>query len=495
MPAEPPPASRPDRAARRGEVAFALLVALAHLAVAGWAMWHHEMWRDELHSWVVARDSATPWDVVRNHSYDGHPPLWYLVLWIVTRFTWRPAVMQALHLAIASADVFLVARYAPFSRAARALFAFGYFAAYEYAAISRCYGLALLFVVLLCMQHRRRFERPVTTALLLAALALTTTVATIVAGAYAAALALDLLVMRERRPRAWLPIASAAIAGLAATAAAWPPADSTVAHVGDRPELPWSYGPTRIIAGLLPIPRPDFYYWNSNAILSWAPLDRAAPWLAVALAAWALYVLWPERAARVLFAVGAPLLVVLFAGVYSGDVRHHGFVFVLFLMGAWIGWERRRPSLAPTLAALLVVHVASAAIAIAYETRFVFSSGGRAAEAIRRANLADATLVAELDYPATAMLGQLGPHAVAYSPRTGRAFSFVRWTRDRLRDPSDAETLQFAVSMARSRGADVVLVMNRPLSGSLDGATVVPFAELVDSMIEAENFFLYRVRP
>ena len=45
------------------------------------------------------------------------------------------------------------------------------------------------------------------------------------------------------------------------------------------------------------------------------------------------------------------------------------------------------------------------------------------------------------------------------------------------------------------RGEDPVLVMNRPLLPPLiDGRRVVRLAEKYDSMIEEENFYLYRIR-
>src|SRR6516225_8459136 len=151
------------------------------------------MWRDELHCWLVARDSATPWDVVRNRAYDGQPPFWYLLLWCLQKTTGAPLSMQIAHVAIAGAVVWLFASRAPYGRVARAAFPCGYFLAFEYDALSRCYGLALLFALLLCTQHVHRFERPVRVGLLLVALALTATVSTIVAAAYCGALLVDAL--------------------------------------------------------------------------------------------------------------------------------------------------------------------------------------------------------------------------------------------------------------------------------------------------------------
>jgi hypothetical protein len=500
-------------APRRPDRLFAAIVLCAWLPVALFAIAHHEMWRDELHCWLVARDSATPWAVVHQRAYDGQPPLWYLLLWVLQKATHHVLAMQIAHVALAAAVVWVFAERAPFPRAVRALFPFGYFLAYEYVAISRCYGLALLLVLLLCANHRRRFERPVATGGLLAALALTTTVATMVAAAYAASLVVDALVAARRRDasarRAWIPVALAAAGGLAAGLCAWPPADSTVTQIRIPHELPSDDGPTRIIAGLLPVPRVDFFFWNSNALLSWEPFRRVALLASILLAAWVLLVVARSRTAALVFALGSALLVALFALVYGGDVRHHGFFFVLLLMAAWIARESPQAAgggrvsgltrfgaaaLVPTLAALLAVHVSAAAIAIAYDTKYVFSSGARAARFLRANGLADGLLVAELDFPATAVLGQLDNGAMAYSPRTGRPFSFVKWTPDRHWDPTDEQTLRYAAALGAARDQDAVLLMNRPLLPELvDGRSVVRMAELYDSMIEEENFYIYRV--
>jgi hypothetical protein len=500
---------------------FAAFVVLAYLPVALFAIGHHEMWRDELHCWLVARDSATPWDVVRNRAYDGQPPLWYLLLWCLQKTAGSPLSMQIAHVAIAVAVVWVFASRAPFGRVARAAFPFGYFMAYEYVALSRCYGLALLLALLLCTQHAHRFERPGRVALLLVALALTTTVSTVVVAAYTAALLVDAAGAARRgvpsARRAWLPIAAGVAGCLTAALCTWPPADSTVTHMAWPRQLPSDDAPTRLLVALAPIPRVDFFFWNSNALLAWEPLRRVAFPLAVVLAAWIAFLFSRVRAAALLFATGALLLVALFAFVYGGDVRHHGFFYVLFIMGAWLArtpeprsawrgggsdgnataarWRRLRAAgLAPTLGAVLALQMLGTPVALYYDGKYVFSSGGRAASALEKADLAGSLLVAEIDFPATAVIGHLKGDARAYSPRTGRTFSFVKWTRDRHWDPTDEQTVRFAEDLGATQGRDPVLIMNRPLLPELvDGAAVQRIAELYDSMIEEENFYIYRV--
>jgi hypothetical protein len=489
---------------RRGpDRVFAALVVAAYLPVAIFAITHHEMWRDELHCWLVARDSPWPWDVVHNRAYDGQPPLWYLLLWVLEKLTHAPVTMQIVHVAIAAAVVWVFARRAPFGRPVRALFPFGYFMAYEYVALSRCYGLALLLALLVCDNHERRFARPFRTALLLAALSLTTTVATVVTLAYTATLALDVIEAAWRgRPRPWrglIPIGAGLLGVLAAALCAWPPADSTY-RKGWPTAWPDDTAITRLVVALVPVPHVDFFFWNSNALMWWEPFRAVAVYVALALAVGIVWMLSRRRSAAVLFGLGALGLWVLFAFIYGGDVRHHGFYFVLLVMGAWLA-ARARPrsgvrdkAMRGTLALVLVAHVAGAPVALYYDARYIFSSGKRAADALRERGLEGALLVAEVDYPATAMIGQLSPTAMAYSPRTGRTFSFVKWTQDRRWEPTDEQTLAYCDRLGAERRRDVVLVMNRPLLPELvDGAHVVRLAELYDSMIEEENFYLYRV--
>jgi hypothetical protein len=273
--------------------------------------------------------------------------------------------------------------------------------------------------------------------------------------------------------------------------------------------MPDDFAPTRLIVALLPIPRAYFYFWNSNALLEYQPFRRFAVPVSLALVAWLAFVLSRRREAAILFGLGTAGLMGLFGLVYGGDVRHHGFLFVLLLMGAWLvkqeepatppgrqaRWQRiRDAALVPTLAVVLLGHVAGTPIALAYEYAKIFSSGDRAAKVLRAQGLAGALLVAEVDYPATAVLGQLEGDASAYSPRTQHTFSFVKWTRSRAWDPSDQDTLAYAAALGASRGEDAVLLMNRPLLPELvDGRSVVRIAELYDSMIQEENFYIYRV--
>src|SRR5258708_2333734 len=99
-----------------GRNRFAAAVTLAFAVLGGIGLARHEMWRDEIQAWLIPAGSASLGELIHNLRYEGHPALWHILLWIVTRVTTRPEAMQVLHLAISAAAVFLFARNAPFPR-------------------------------------------------------------------------------------------------------------------------------------------------------------------------------------------------------------------------------------------------------------------------------------------------------------------------------------------------------------------------------------------
>ncbi len=120
---------------------------------------HHEIWLDEAQHWLLARDSNSIPDLIINTRYEGHPLLWNILLYFISRFTLDPFWMQFLHIIIASSVVFVFFKNAPFSRVFKILFIFGYFTFFEYNLISRNYALGVLFFFLACSIYKYRKEK------------------------------------------------------------------------------------------------------------------------------------------------------------------------------------------------------------------------------------------------------------------------------------------------------------------------------------------------
>jgi hypothetical protein len=75
---------------RDASLRFVLGFLSLYLVVVLVSVARHELWRDELQVWMVAKHSLSLPHLFVNKVYDAHPSLWYLTVYFVTRFTARP---------------------------------------------------------------------------------------------------------------------------------------------------------------------------------------------------------------------------------------------------------------------------------------------------------------------------------------------------------------------------------------------------------------------
>ena len=116
--------------AYKEDTAWINVLVIAFLVLGLIGVFNHEMWRDELQAWMIARDSSSLIDLYNNLRYEGHPSLWYIFLYAITRFTDNPLAMQLFHLLIASGTIYVFAKFSPFTKLQKILFTFGYFPFY-----------------------------------------------------------------------------------------------------------------------------------------------------------------------------------------------------------------------------------------------------------------------------------------------------------------------------------------------------------------------------
>ncbi len=140
------------------ETTYLILLTAIYFAVSLDGILHHELWLDEAHHYLLARDSNSFIELVKNTRYEGHPILWNTLLYGITRFSLNPFWMQFLHILISTSVVFIFLRKAPFNWIFKTLFIFGYFMIFEYNVISRNYILGVLFLFLACSVFEKRKE-------------------------------------------------------------------------------------------------------------------------------------------------------------------------------------------------------------------------------------------------------------------------------------------------------------------------------------------------
>lgn len=434
------------------------------------------MWRDEMGPWLIARDSSSLFDIFRNIRYDGHPSLWYLLVWPLTRLTADPEAIKLLNLGISAAAVFLIARAAPAPWWIRILVVLGYFPVYEYGAIARNYSLGLLSLVAFCTLFPRRFERPVVLGALLLLAANTSMLACLLAIAALIMLTVEAVTRPHElsdQKGIWggLGIAAAGI-----TFAVWqmmPPPDTGYA-------MGWHFGfdPVRLAqvlksmtAAYLPLPKPGPGFWETE-LLAGLPLYRNFSWIAapIILALVSLALL-RRPLALVYYLAGSLGLLAFFYVKHVGYLRHHGFLFVCFGTALWLAGtmqpvtlpglldvasRRSERAIALLLPLVLATHLAGAVIAAAGEYRYTFSAAKATAGLLRERGLDTLPLIADLDVTGMPVVGYLGKKS-AYYPCGDRFGSYVVWDTARMMHSIVWDQI---VPLAKKSSSPVVVVVD-----------------------------------
>lgn len=167
---------------KRPEIRAVLLYAAAHLIMAIF----HEPWYDEAVAWQIARCASVRDILFEIPHYEGHPPLWHLILLPFAKLGAPYELSLSLvSLIFAGAAVGLIIWKSPFPRIVRLLLPFTYFYFYQYGVIARPYCVMMLAFVLLAMAYPTRNTKPGRYTLGLMLLCLTSAYGIVIAGGLA----------------------------------------------------------------------------------------------------------------------------------------------------------------------------------------------------------------------------------------------------------------------------------------------------------------------
>jgi hypothetical protein len=351
----------------------ALAVLLAYALLLSFFLLHYQAWEDEGRAWMDARFFGLFNLIFHTLRYEGHPALWYLLLWPLAHLHLPFQALNAVAAACALAGVWFLLRHAPFPFYLRALLPFGFTLAYEYAIVARGYVLFPLLGFLVAHQYRQPTRRPIRMAIALALLANLTVHGTLVAVVFGMSYAWQLYTERRTQP---IPTWTLREARLAATLFAaslafvaivlWPARDLK-APVGPRlgnlihRAAPATYNPASPHPHLLPIAAaipPETIPYAPNLGMGLAALNlRQRLWtvfiypvasfapLAILLEALTLALIWQRRRPILLL---APALVGVFIILVYLKLWHVGMVWVTLLLVLWAVWDQQatpRPAL------------------------------------------------------------------------------------------------------------------------------------------------------
>ena len=137
---------------------YTWLAFIFYVLLLGYASMHHELWGDEVHTWNIAKGSRSYFDLIANRRYEGHPPAWHTILWLISKCTHQVFYMQVAQWLIACSVVFLILFRSPFAVSTRLLIPFGYYFLFEYGILSRNYALGVFFACWICLIMRKEFR-------------------------------------------------------------------------------------------------------------------------------------------------------------------------------------------------------------------------------------------------------------------------------------------------------------------------------------------------
>ncbi|HZQ43743.1 MAG TPA: hypothetical protein VFA99_10860 [Acidobacteriaceae bacterium] len=381
-----------------------LLLALPFLAVIYVELVHHVLWRDELNALGIVWASPTIPSLFWHVHHEGHPWLWYMVLWIPSRFTQSVLVLKWVQGIVSTAIILFVALRSPFRRWEKALLLAGYFFVFEYTVLSRMYGVMLLAFVIYMYRRVKHRDSPIGSAVLLGVMASVDTIGIILSLAllleYACATYRSGRLFFSRRAAAIALGVYAAITAFAVWSAkpakdiSWRTTGRPFAEAKDMSHLYEAFLRYTILPFLsVKSPRSHFF-WNP-----WLHRDLLAytlPMLVIlAMIYWAFRSRW-----NLLVMIGATIVAgtLLSHLIYPGSERHFGVVFLAFVAAAWIVRAEHPAELLPwPVYVLLGVSALCSIWAVAGQWVRPFSYDKAAAEWIVQNHLEGMPLVAEGD--------------------------------------------------------------------------------------------------
>ena len=139
---------------------FNILIGIIYSITTLVIVFFHENWRDEAQSWLIARELNLI-DVIKQMKYEGHPCLWYLILFPFAKLGFPYITENLISWGIMSITGWLVIEKAPFDRYIKILILLTSPFIYLYPVISRSYCLIALAIVLIAITYKNRKKEPI----------------------------------------------------------------------------------------------------------------------------------------------------------------------------------------------------------------------------------------------------------------------------------------------------------------------------------------------
>jgi len=460
---------------------------------------HHAMWRDELQTWSMARESRTIGELLYNLRYDGTPPLWYICLWVLTSFSTTPLIMQLFHFSCASLASLILMVKAPFQLWMRLVTVSGYYFAFEYMVISRGYVLTLLLGIIYATYRSKERSGDAVTGSILGFMANST--------AYGCILSISLF-LREiyvscsqtnsvkkmifqrltKLSAAYVPFLVFAIYFMK------PAKDGNfVEKLNFSPDIDRFIAIyNKIALCLIPLPENSIYYWNSLFLNRLNPIILFA--VSTLMLTSGIVILHKKRAEVITYLTCLTGMLIFGYIVYLGFNRHAGTLYICLIICYWFqtdniigekhGADLGKYTTNYLMIIFLCINTVSFAIAAINHFKYPFSGSREMAEYLKSENLTQRPIIADIDFEVSPVAGYL--NIPFYYLSNCKKETYIRWNTDRMGSNKEDVNL-FIIDIINKSPIKPLFLFSYPVTDS----SLKLIKSTKPSTVMHEHYYLY----
>jgi len=491
---------------RKNLPAFLLLILAAALGII--SVYYHEMWRDESQAFLIVRDSKNLAELWQNVRYEGHPILWYLILYLSYHIFPSIYTIQIIHLLIGLSIVWLILLYSPFTLFEKFLLIFSYFFSFEYLVVSRNYsiGILLLFAAVIFFFRNKSAFSIIVLAFLLGLSANANIYSLVIAfWLFLFFLVQTFLDKNERaikKKEVYLSVIIFVLLNVVAVLQLVSPPDRTpkvrIAYVVTLKKLDKVFGEIAESMYYLADPNQNEKYWGTNFfkknfgdqffnnVFHHIPTILAFSIIIVFL------ITCRKKGPAIFYMVTFTTLFVFTLMVFDkGFLRHTGAFFILFIIAYWIYREttientKLNKTLEWLFTLMLVFQTISAAIVHAGDIKYPFSNAKEAAAFLKETKR-DTNVLIHPDFYGMSLLHYAHLKKVYY-PISESWGSFIRFNT--ARKPKKFSDIYKIANREQVQ----TMIFNSPLTDSVlnqFGFDLI-YAPPNPSTVTGEDFYIY----
>ena len=470
---------------------FVLTVTVLYALALAVITYLHEPWRDELHAWAIVLASNSFEQLIENTRHEGHPMLWFTLLYAVSKITVSYIGMQVLNWVISVATANVLLRYAPFTRLQRFLLVFGYFFFYEYGVISRNYQIGILLFFLFLVVY---FGRSPNKIYYLAGLAFLLAQSNLFAVALTCSislLALKLWVEKGISLRQFVVYCTVAFIGIALSVSQMHRAQGEGLRTNGFQFDVFRSCLMTFLKAVFPVPvLSDFSNWNSVLKLGLTQY--------ILLALLIIFVLVRFSDSKWALAILGSYFLLSFAVyyfIYYGFARHHGYFYILLIGCVWVSElfkpEKNQLSVYP-FTTILIIQVLVGVYFSVKDCLYPFSQLKACSEYIKKTFTKDDIFYVGYNDYATEGIYLLSGKKI-YFPSSNSYTSYVIWGVPRRYDfYEDDACYNMCLAEAKRNGKSRILfIMNEEPAKNMEARLGKHIKTFEPNIVGDENFYLY----